>query len=248
MKTVFTLLLATLFSASAFAYEGGRLTISVAAKRNVTVYVDGRSYNDEDIVLNNIQPGNHSIQVYRITGRNSGNSGWGRGGNNSRNSRGELLYSSNVYIRSSYHVDVVVNRFGKALVDERYINDRNGSWNEDEWDNGGYGNGGGYNNGNGGYNNGQAMNDYDFNQLTQRLRNSWFGRLGAARDALTTSYFRTEQVRQLLQLFTAESEKLELAKAGYRNTVDRQNYRTLYDQLSWSSQSELDRYIRENRW
>jgi hypothetical protein len=246
MKTVFTLLLATFFSASAFAYEGGRLTITVAAKRNISVYVDNRMYQSGDnaIVLNNLQPGSHSIQVYRNTGRNTGNGGWGRG--NSRNSRGELLYSSNVYIRSSYHTDVVVNRFGKALVDERLINDRNGGYSEGDWDDEGYGDG--YNNGNGGYNGSRAMSESEFNQLTQRIRNSWFGRLGVARDALTSSYFRTEQVRQILQLFTAESDKLELAKAGYRNTVDRQNYRTLYDQLSWNSQSELDRYIRENRW
>ena len=48
MKTLFTLLLATIFSSAAFAYEGGKLTISIAGNRNFQVYVDGRAYQDQD--------------------------------------------------------------------------------------------------------------------------------------------------------------------------------------------------------
>jgi hypothetical protein len=44
MKNIFTLLLATV-SFSAFAYDGGKLTITVPSSRNVQVYVDGRVYS-----------------------------------------------------------------------------------------------------------------------------------------------------------------------------------------------------------
>jgi len=66
MKNIFTLLLVTA-SASAFGYDGGKLTISVPSSKNIQVYVDGRAYQDNEntIVLNNIQAGNHSITVYK---------------------------------------------------------------------------------------------------------------------------------------------------------------------------------------
>ena len=143
MKTIFTLVFVTLFS-SVFARNEGKLTISFVSGKNLQVYVANRQYQSNDglIILNNIQPGNHDIQVFRQGRNNNGN-------NNSRNKdrRGELLYSSTVYIRPSYHVDVMINRFGKALVDEKALNSRNGRWDdeEDEWNEGGYGSGNSYN-------------------------------------------------------------------------------------------------------
>jgi hypothetical protein len=252
MKTLFTLLLATIFGSAAFAYEGGKLTISIANNRNYQVYVDGRLYQDNDntYTLNNLRPGNHTITIYR---GNRNNSNQGRN-NNRNNNRGDLVYSSTVLIRSSYHVDVMINRFGKAMVDERVIAG-NGNWDDNDWNNGndGYGNGGygngGYGNDNGDYNNGynRPMSESSFNQLLQDIRNSWIGKLGKAKDAVQRNYFTTIQMRQMIQLFTAESDRLELAKLSYRKIVDRQNFRQLYDQFSYQGQSELDRYVREYR-
>jgi hypothetical protein len=237
MKSIFTLLLATVFT-SAFARNEGRLTISIVSNKNFQVFVDGRQYRDEEntFVVNNIQSGNHTVQVYRQTGNNSNGNGYGR---NRNNSRGELIYSSTVYVRPSYHVDVVINRFGKALVDEKMLTNRNGRWedDEDEWNNDGYNN-----------SYGKAMSDYDFSQLVQRLRNQWFGRLGNAKDAINSNYFNTSQARQLLDVFTSESDKLELAKLFYAKIVDRQNFKQLYDLFSYASQAELDRYIRDFRY
>ena len=51
----------------------------------------------------------------------------------------------------------------------------------------------------------------------------------------------------MIQVFTSESDRLELAKHSYRKIVDRQNFRQLYDQFSYQGQSELDRYVREYR-
>jgi hypothetical protein len=237
MKTIFTLLLITVFS-SAFARNEGKLTISIVSNKNVQVYVDGRQYKSNDglVVLKNIQPGNHNIQVYRQA-RNNNN---GNGHNRNNDRRGELLYSSTVYVRPSYHVDVMINRFGKALVDEKSLADRNGGWNDEDEDNW---NDGGYNNG---YN--KAISDYEFSQLLQRIRSQWFGRLGNAKDAINKNYFYTSQTRQVLELFTSENEKLELAKLFYAKLVDRQNFRQLYDLFSYSSQSELDRFTRDNRY
>ena len=91
MKTIFTLLLATIFT-SAFAYDGGKLTITIASAKNVQVYVDGRAYQDRDntYVMNNIQPGNHTIAIYR-NGKNNGN-GYGNNRNGRNDRKGDLVF------------------------------------------------------------------------------------------------------------------------------------------------------------
>ena len=245
MKTLFTLLLVALY-ATAFAANEGRLTITVTSKKNVQVYVDGRAYwdNDNEFVFDNVQPGNHTIKIYRT--RDNNNS---RNIRNARGKNNDLLYSSTVYVRPSYHVDVVINRFGKALVDERFLSDRNGRWDEDGWNRGGYDND---SYGNGNYNNGyrRPMAPNDFDQLVHRIKSQWFssGKLNTAKDGILKNYFNTSQVRQLVQLFSSDNDKLELAKRAYRQTVDPKNYSVLYDIFSFqSSRDALDRYVKDNK-
>jgi hypothetical protein len=244
MKTIFTLLLATIFTTSAFALDESRLTITVSTSNDVQVMIDNKTYrlDENSVVLNNIRAGQHTVQVYR--GRANNNRG-----NNRNNNRNNVLYSSTIYVKPNYDVDIMINRFGKALVDERDL----------RYNNDGYGNNGNYGNNNGGYgnNNGnygnnnynQPMKDYDFNQLLQKIRSQWIGKQSAAKDAINSNYFTTLQVRQVLQLFSSENDKLELAKLAYRNTVDQRSYTQLYDVFSYqSSKDELDQYIRNNRW
>lgn len=234
MKYVFTLVIVAVIATPAFAYDGGKLTITIASARNVQVYVDGRLYQDNDnsFVLNNIQPGNHSIKIYKKS--NNGNSGRNNGRKDNRNDQKDLLYSSNVHVRNSYHVDVIINRFGKALVDERAINDR---YDDEDWYD--HGNNNEYR---------QSMNDRDFNQLLQKIRNQWIGKISAAKDGINGNYFNVHQVKQILQLFSSQSDKLELAKLSYGNIVDRQNFKDLYDLFSRQSRNELDRYVRDFRY
>jgi hypothetical protein len=244
MKTIFTLLLATIFTTSAFALDESRLTITVSTSNDVQVMIDNKTYrlDENSVILNNIRAGQHTVQVYR--GRANNNRG-----NNRNNNRNNVLYSSTIYVKPNYDVDIMINRFGKALVDERDL----------RYNNDGYGNNGNYGNNNGGYgnNNGnygnnnynQPMKDYDFNQLLQKIRSQWIGKQSAAKDAINSNYFTTLQVRQVLQLFSSENDKLELAKLAYRNTVDQRSYTQLYDVFSYqSSKDELDQYIRNNRW
>jgi hypothetical protein len=250
MKTIFSLLLATIFTSSAFAYDESRLTITVSATSDVQVMIDNRSYrlDDNSLVLNNIQSGRHTIQVYR----KNGNNGRGYGNNKSRNNRNEVLYSSTIYVKPNYDVDIMINRFGKALVDERdlrYAND--GAWKNNDRPYDRNDNNGGYGNYPSDRNYHQAMSEYDFNQLVQKIRSQIFGngKMNSAKDAFSRNYFTTQQVRQVLDLFSSDNDKLELAKLAYRNTVDQRNYSQLYDVFAFkSSRDELDQYIRNNRW
>lgn len=244
MKTLFTLLLATVFTA-AFAADKGRLTITVTSDKKVQVYVDGRSYRDNDnyFVFDNLQPGNHTIKIYRANHNNNA-----RNNRNDKSKLNELLYASSVYVKPSYHVDVMINRFGRALIDERFLSGRNGRRDDEDWNSGGYGNG---RHGNGEYHNGyrQPMATSDFDQLVGRIKSQWFssGKLNTARESILKNHFITSQVRQLLQVFSSDTDKLELAKLAYRQTVDPGNYTTLYDVFSFQdSRDALERYIKDN--
>ena len=96
-----------------------------------------------------------------------------------------------------------------------------------------------------------AMKEADYNVLYSDVQNRYG--LGAKFSALqnifsnNTYYFTTAQAEQLIGLVSAESNRLELAKASYDNIVDPNNFNQLYDLLSTTAgRNELDVYVRNN--
>ena len=94
-----------------------------------------------------------------------------------------------------------------------------------------------------------AMKEADFNVLYQDVQNR-FG-LGAKMSALVNIfanenyYFTVVQAKQLIQLVSSESNRLELAKSSYNNIVDQAYFNQLYDVLSsTASRNELENYVR----
>jgi hypothetical protein len=96
-----------------------------------------------------------------------------------------------------------------------------------------------------------AMKEADFNTLYRDIENRYG--LGAKMTALSNAfatenyYFTTSQTKQLIQLVSAESNRLELAKASYDNIVDQVNFNQLYDIFSSSSRNELEIYVRDHQ-
>jgi len=97
-----------------------------------------------------------------------------------------------------------------------------------------------------------AMKESDYNVLYRDIQNR-FG-VGAKMAALentfanTTYYFTVAQARQLIQLVSSESNRLDLAKASYDNIVDQANFSQLYDVLSTTaSRNDLETYVRNNQ-
>ena len=129
MKTIFTLLLSTIFSVASMAYDGTRLTVTSVSNNKMFVEVNGRRYNlnGNTVSINTIRPGTYNVRVLRELKRKSG---W-----NSRigSPREEVIYSIRLTLRDGYHFDILLNRFGKVLIDERRI-DRNDDWYTDEDD------------------------------------------------------------------------------------------------------------------
>ena len=95
---------------------------------------------------------------------------------------------------------------------------------------------------------GTAMSDSYFSSLYQNIRaqSSVAAQVSSINNAFTTqgNYFTSSQVVQLLQLVSAETNRLQLAKASYRTVVDPINFTAVSNLLySQSSRDELSAYI-----
>ncbi len=244
MKRIFTLISILVISLSLSAqtndasrrngYNQSKVTISTLTDRQVRILVDGNNYsnrgNKEEVVISNLRPGYHAIKVYQQKNNNS---------NGRRNgSSMQLVYDANVYVRPQYHIDIVINRFGRAFVDERQMTGTYYDYNEYD-NNNDWGNNNNYM---------QQMSSRTFDQFKQSLRNESFDntRLVLAKQTIAANYFSTAQVKDLLQLFSFENNKLDVAEYAYKYTVDKNNYFMLNDAFAYSgSKEELARYIRE---
>lgn len=244
MKQIFTLLIASITSVSLYAYPdySSKMTINSATSSNVRVMVDGNRYklNDNSITINNLRQGYHSVKVYRqVRGIRPGY------GNNSNY---QLLYSANVYVKPQYHVDITINRFGKAFIDEQPVslgyNVDGDDWGDNNW------NDNNWNDNNCNNNTGMAMNSQSFSSFRQSLQNERFDntRMNMAKTVINANYFTTAQIKELMPLFSFEGNKLEIAKYAYKNTLDKNNYFSIADSFTFSSnKEELMQYIQNYR-
>ena len=232
MKKIFTFLIVLLTSISSFAFSS-RLTVSSSNNNDrIRVVVDGKNYQSNnrrgaDIIIDDLRAGYHSIKVYKATNN--------RSIFNSNSMK--LLYNGNVYVRNGYHTDILINRFGKALVDERqiqrYDDDDDNNYNGYDWNW-----------------NSQPINERSFEQLKQSIRRESFDdtKLSIAKTAIRDQAVSTTQVRELLGLFSFEQNKLDLAKYCYQYTTDYNNYYLVANSFGFSSsKNELLRYIEQNR-
>lgn len=282
MKTIFTLLLSTIFSLASMAYDGTRLTVTSVSNNKMFVEVDGRRYNLDahTVTISNIRPGVHNVRVLRELKRKKGRNIdiWSK--------TEDVIYSIKATLRNGYHFDIVVNRFGKVMIDERRINQNDDWYNDDDyydnddrdrdWDDGpanrddkdwdanrnerdnrdydkdrddrddrndktdrddDYDD-----------NYTRSMSAQDFNMAKESLRKEWFEntRMTTAKQVIDRNNFTSQQVKELLLLFTFENNRLEIAKYAYGKTVDKEDYFIVNDAFTFNSNKEkLSEYIRD---
>ena len=233
MKKIFTLSIALMLSCYLFATHQNLLTITSNTRYPVKFIIDNRSYsqkksNISEIVLRDITPGFHSIKIYKEK------KNWydhNRPGNNNQ----QLLYAGNIFVKKGTHVDIIINRFGKAFIDERQLNAGYYSGDEDDW------------NDNETYK--QAINAAEFRQLKQTISDGNFEstRLAIAKQTISPHYFTALQVKELVGLFSFENSRLDIAKYAYQYCTDQQQYYILNDALSFSSsKEELAAFLQKN--
>jgi hypothetical protein len=145
--------------------------------------------------------------------------------------------------------------FGDYGDRDRNWNDRDTKWGDRDNRNGGYGNNNnsGYGN-NGGYgsnggNFSRAIADNEFNRVLDNIskERGENNMVKSATQIINVNFFTSEQVKEMLQLFSFENNKLDLAKLAYDKTVDQRNFSVVNDVFSYSnSKDDLARYIRNH--
>jgi len=107
------------------------------------------------------------------------------------------------------------------------------------------------NNYNEGGNSNSAINNTNFNTLYQTIQQQWpvSTQMNSLTNAFnnTSNYFTTYQASQLIQIVSAESYRLQLAKLSYRSITDQSNFNQIYNLLSTqASKNELAAYLSAN--
>jgi hypothetical protein len=69
-------------------------------------------------------------------------------------------------------------------------------------------------------------------------------KLDFAKSTMKNNWFTTDQALQMLQTFSMESNKVELAKAIWHKTTDKGNYFKIYDAFTFSSsEKSVQEYV-----
>ena len=92
----------------------------------------------------------------------------------------------------------------------------------------------------------KVINESDFNILKETVEKRSYEetRKELIVSAIDNNYFTSAQVKALLNLFSFENSKLEVAKYAYNKTCDKKNYFVVYDVFTFeNSIPELKKYI-----
>jgi hypothetical protein len=217
-----------------------KLSITMVGNGAIRMVIDDKNYmcQDNSLTVDDLAPGYHSVKLFLVKKERWNNAGYG-----------QMVYNANVNLKTQFYTDIVINRFGKALVDEQPLT--KGDYYDNIDHNGGY---------NGGYNNPrpqpepqiqvQQMSDNSFAMARDAIRKESFDntRMTVAQQIADNNYFSCAQVKELVKLFAFEDRKLDFAKYVYARTLDRNNYFTINDVFSFSKTKEdLAAYIKNFR-
>lgn len=254
-KVLFTLILVAVTVANLMA-QPRRSIVKVRMSDNsrIAVSIDDRYYDKQgtSITIGDLPAGRHYIKIYRYTPYATGRGGKARvvysgGIRLSAGTITEMTYDvrrNDVYATTEFIDDSYDNR------DDRW-DDRRDDWRDDRrddrWDDRRddrddvYGNNGRYN---------RVWTQQDMSDLKRRVDD----RIGDSdkqklvEGVLKDRRYTTEQMRSMLSWFSFESTKVAVAKWGYDNVSDKQNYWKLESEFTFtSSKEEFNNYINGRR-
>lgn len=239
------------------------LSITNLSAEDIQFEVDGQTYVDCGPSLNirGLPPGMHQLVLF------SGKKGGGLMG-----IKRLVIFNKPVNVKPKFYVDVIINRFGRVMVDEQSITGNQYQDDQMIWRNPGmlnmppaqpgnnqpgnnYNNQGNYNNNQGGnwpgqnnYNNPpRPMPDNTFGSFMETVRRESFddSRMAIAKAGIDQNFFTSNQAKALLSVFSFEASKLEIAKYMYGKITDPKNYFVVYNVFTFSkSKEELAEYVR----
>jgi hypothetical protein len=223
MKKLFTLLFFFIVALTAHAQrDEGIISVTNLSVQRITIEVDGRRYTDcNTITFSDLAGGYHQVKIYGERQRGAGMK--------------PVIYDKNMYVRPGFNIDIVINRFGRTLVDEQMMNNSWYNGNDQQTST------------NGNDNIPRAVDDQTFAGLKETISRESFddSKITITKSIVDQNYFTAAQAKQLVQLFAFEGSKMQIAKYMYGRTTDKNNYFVVYSAFTFSkSKEELAEYIR----
>ena len=206
--------------------NASELQLSMWNNAAFSVKVDHRYYSvtSHDLVINNLDAGNHYIVVYQPIYNNYG-----------RRVTERLAYSGYINIPAQSMVTATIDR--RNLLTVRSITPHHPQVVREH----------GHKN----YHYNAAMNPAEFRNVKKRLMNTRFEseKRKIMEYQIEYNFFTSQQVFELVCLFDFESDRVEVAKQAYHKTIDKQNYHLVFEAFEFSSsRMKLERYITHNEY
>jgi Domain of unknown function (DUF4476) len=235
MKTILSFAL-TLFSMASFA-QGINITFTGSrAGQKYHVVLDGASYYSANatnsstnasgrttISLDDITPGSHTIDVYRM----ESNSTLYPNGTRNAPTVGESIYSKTFTTRINYDMNITVRDNVSVSFTESKAVQKPATL--PQGTNG-------------------AMSSSSFTSLYNKIKTQRYQsqKISMIQSAFNTraNAFTSSQVKQLIALVSSEKSRFDLAKLSYNKVVDKNEFITVYDVLqSEAMRDSLDDYV-----
>ena len=218
MKKIITLSLAFFVTMVSFAaFTPSRLIVSAVGKNNVRVTVDEKTINSQSgengCMFENLAPGYHSVRVYQY---------------------GRMLYSVAVQIKPMYELSIVLDRKGRAIIDQQPMKSNDNCKMQYT--------------GTVSYEPNISYGDFEGIKVMMADTRSEEKRLYIAQKAVDNNALSSIQVKQMAQLFSSESARLEFTKYAYAKTLDKNNYFIVCNTFPFGdNKADLTNYIRNYR-
>jgi hypothetical protein len=236
MKTISTLFASLLLSTSMFATDvrsSASLTVKSETRSDIVVIVDDKRYDlgTSAVMIDGLDACEHQVTVYQ----EKTNSFINRFGE-----AYDMVFNSSVDLKPRTNLQITLDECGSITMSETrsrkpMIGD---TWNgENYFKNNTPINSGIYPN---------AISNIEFSRVLWAIgkESSETNRMKSADQIISTNYLTVDQVKQLMQLFCTDDNKLEIAKLAYDKTVDQGDYYALNSVFKFdNSRDELARCI-----
>ncbi len=225
MKWIMILLLG--FS-NFFSATSQVVTVTVNGNRNLQVIINQRIFDIDNnttnnqsktFTINNLQPGEHSLQLIRINDSNVNDDDMV-----DRNNLPRTRNVSTFQVKQGFDVSIVIAPNGLVQVKEKQIA---GTTSDTR----------------------MAVTDAAFNTILQDVEYHWRNtrKITAAQTAFTNNnnYFTAQQAREIIQSVAGEENRLTLAKLAYNRIIDPGNFMRVHDLiLTPTGKDDLSAFVR----
>jgi hypothetical protein len=218
-------------------HNASELSLELSKPGNYTIIIDGIAYHNvsKTLFIPNIEPGVHHIETIKHVSYNKYNHKYGY------HAKKVVICDKYVKIHPNTHVDAVINPYNDFVIINKYALYEKPITNKpvclNAYHECGYGSCHQAN---------MHMGYSEFQNLLNTINNKAYAsdKMSIAMMAIDNNFLMAAQVAELVSLMTYESDKVDLAKAAYHKTINKEDYYIVNKEFNYSSSiNELENFI-----